>query len=263
MTARPLILLTNDDGIEAPGLSALREAMARIADVEVVAPTEQCSAASHALSVLKDMSYRRIELQGGGMGHSLTGMPADCVKLALTCLFERKPDLVISGINRGANVGNNILYSGTVAAALEAAMLGVPAIAVSLDWDRVAPTLHFETAAECAVRLVPLVVGRGLPCGVILNVNVPNLPAGEIRGVAVTRQGHGMFIDAMEASPGGDGGAVEAYRNVGEIMIYTEEGEECDDRAVRDGKISITPLHYDLTRHDFRETLRGWLEGLK
>jgi len=254
---RPLILLTNDDGIGAPGLNALREAVARIATVEVVAPESQCSAAGHAVSVLKDMSYRRIELGDGFRGHSLTGMPADCVKLAVTRLFDARPDLIISGINRGSNVANNILYSGTVAAALEGAMLGVPSMAVSLAYERADPVLHFESAAEFAARLAPRVIARGLPKGTILNVNVPNRETREIRGVVVSRQGHGMYVDVME--PSETDGEIQAFRNVGEVMVYSTEGDDCDDAAVRDGFISITPLRYDLTDNDFRQELRDWL----
>jgi 5'-nucleotidase len=255
--SRPLILLTNDDGIGAPGLNALREAVARIAAVEVVAPERPCSAAGHAVSVLKDMSFRRIELGDGFREHSLMGMPADCVKLAVTKLFDARPDLIISGINRGSNVANNILYSGTVAAALEGAMLGVPSIAISLSYDNSDPILHFETAAEFAVRLAPSVIARGLPKGTILNVNVPNRKSEEVRGVVVSRQGEGMYIDVME--PSGGNGEIEAFRNVGEVMVYSAQGRDCDDVVVRDGFISITPLRYDLTDHGYRDTLRNWL----
>lgn len=255
----PTILLTNDDGYDAPGLGALHGAISKIAKVEVVAPETQCSAASHAVSVYRDMSYRRIEIRDGFQAHSLTGMPADCVKLALTRLLERKPDLVISGINRGANAGNDILYSGTVAAAIEAAMLGVPSFAVSLAWrSSHQETMHFGAAADFAAEVALLVMRQGLPKGTILNVNVPNLPKDEIKGIVVSRQGKGMYIDVME--PSITEGEISAFRNIGGDIIHSDSalGEDCDDIVVRDGFISVTPLHFDLTYHPFRETLREW-----
>ena len=263
MTEKPLILLTNDDGIDAAGLAVLREALDALGDILIVAPEKQCSATSHTVTIFKDMAYRRVERDGALWGHSLDGMPPDCVKLGVLALAPRKPDLVISGINPGGNVGNNILYSGTVAAAREGAMLGIPSMALSLHCNRaVEKVLHYETAAQWALKLAPMVLQRGLPPGVILNINVPNLPAGDIRGGVITRQGRVMFIDDMQPSRENgeaNSGQVRAYRNVGStIILEGEHGEDVDDAVLRARKVSITPLHYDLTYHAFRDELTGW-----
>jgi len=263
MPENPLILLTNDDGIDAAGLAVLREALAGLGDILIVAPQKQCSATSHTVTIFKDMAYRRVEHDGVLWGHSLDGMPPDCVKLGVLALAPRKPNLVISGINPGGNVGNNILYSGTVAAAREGAMLGIPSMALSLHCNRtVDKVLHYETAAQWALKLAPMVLQRGLPPGVILNINVPNLPAGEIRGGVITRQGRVMFIDDMQPSRENgeaNSGEVRAYRNVGStIILEGNHDEDVDDAVLRARKVSITPLHYDLTCHAFRDELTGW-----
>lgn len=258
---KPLILITNDDGIEASGLRHLRDAVAPLGDVLVVAPEHQCSATSHAVSIFKEMPYRVVERDGQPWGHALEGMPSDCVKLGALVLADRKPALVLSGINPGANIGNNILYSGTVAAAREGAMLGIPSIAVSLNFQRWDEKIrHFETAAAWAAQISEIVLHNGLPRGVILNLNVPNIPLEEIRGAVISRQGRAMFQDEME--PAHENGEVRSYRNVGKTMIEEPEPGEDDDHVVlKHRKVSITPLHYDLTMHHFREELDAWLKS--
>jgi 5'-nucleotidase len=260
MPLNPLVLLTNDDGILAEGLVVLRAFVSRFADVEIVAPCVECSGASHAVSVRREMLFRRVERDGVFWGCALDGNPADCVKLAITRLLPRKPDLVIAGINPGANLGNNILYSGTVAAAREAAMLGVPAMAVSIQWraERPDPPPYYETAAEFAARIALRAIEEGLPPGVILNVNVPNLRSEEIAGVAVSRQGATAYIDKM--LPAGRDGDVRAYSNVGDEEIPSPpDAPDSDDLVLAEGKISVTPLHYDMTDHGFRSELVRWL----
>lgn len=259
---RPRILLTNDDGIAAPGLEALYLALRDWADVEIVAPDSERSAVGHAITIFRDMDYRRVERNGRPWGHALSATPADCVKLAVTRLLEEKPDLVIAGVNPGANLGHNIFYSGTVAAAREAAILGVPAIAVSLHVARPFPDTpeRFATAAAFAARLAPLVIEHGLPPGVILNVNVPDLPADQVAGVAVARQGSTLFIDLME--PLLHEGGVRGFRNVGNQAIpSTASDDEPDDLALGRGCITVTPLHTDLTHHASLEGLARWFEG--
>jgi 5'-nucleotidase len=257
---KPLILISNDDGINATGLRVLRDSVAHLGNVLVVAPEHQCSAASHAVSIFKEMPYRVVLKNGQPWGHALEGMPSDCVKLGVLTLADRKPDLVLSGINPGANIGNNILYSGTVAAAREGAMLGIPSIAVSLNFFRhTEKERHFETAGEWAARLSEMVLRRGLPRGVVLNLNVPNLPSSEIRGAVISRQSRSMFQDEME--PAQENGEVRSYRNVGKIMIEEPEADEDnDDVVLKHNKVSITPLHYDLTEHHFREELAAWIK---
>lgn len=258
MTQKPFILLTNDDGIDAPGLRALCSAVATVARVEVVAPDGQRSAAGHSISVLKDMKYRTVDVNGAQSGHALSGTPADCVKLAVAHLFKDKPDIIISGINPGANIGNSIHYSGTVAAAREGAMYGIPSIALSVGYIRRNPVIYFETAAQFALQLIEMVLKNGLPPRTILNVNVPNLPFEQINGVVITRQGNCVYVDEMESLH--ENGMVHTFRNVGAKSIPSEEGEDYDDLVLAEGKISITPMHYDLTHHEFLDDLRKWID---
>jgi 5'-nucleotidase len=262
MTPPPFILLTNDDGIDSPGLAALHDAVAPLGRVEIVAPTIERSAASHAVSIRKDLSYRRVERDGAPWGHALDGTPADCVKLGLTGLFDRRPDIVLSGINPGANLGNNILYSGTVSAAREAAMYGVPAIAVSVQKRPQPPggELHFETAARFVVRLIPQVLEHGLPKGVLLNVNVPNLPPEEIAGVVASRQGRTTFIDEMQ--PQSLNGTTHAFSNIGTVILRSEPEElDCDDVVLTRKMISVSPLGFDLTHEGTRREIAAWFAG--
>jgi len=258
MSHKPLILLTNDDGIEAPGLAAMRKALPPEYDVHIVAPDNERSAASHSVTIHTHMAYRPVLRDGQSWGHALDGTPADCVKLAVTRLLDRRPQLVISGINPGANIGNNILYSGTVAAAREAVMLGIPALAVSIGHIHSGKGWHYDSAAAWAARLAPLILERGLPPGILLNLNVPNIPAEEIRGIADSRQGQCMYIDDM--APHGENGVVHAFRNIGKTLVTGEDaGEDTDHRTLENHMASLTPLHFDLTDHAFRAELRKWL----
>lgn len=261
MPRRRVILLTNDDGIEAPGLQALWSAVRDLGEVHVVAPESERSAASHSVTIDSHMAYRLVDLPSGLSGHALDGTPADCVKLAVTRLLEARPDVVLSGINPGANIGNNILYSGTVAAAREAVMLGVPALAVSVGHVHRGEGWHYEGAAQLAAGLVESILERGLPPGVLLNLNAPNIPVDEIRGLAVSRQGRSMFIDDM--APHGEGPHVRAFRNVGKTLVSGDDnGEDTDHRVLEGDMASLTPLHFDLTRHDFRAELSRWVEDM-
>lgn len=260
MTPRPLILLTNDDGVEAPGLAAVAEALLDLGEVEVVAPSGERSAVSHAISLSRDMHYRRHALGPRIEAHALDGSPADCVKLGVTQLCPRRPDLVVSGINPGANIGNNILYSGTVAGAREGAMLGIPSLAVSIDAHRSAEPPHYESGADVARRVARLILDRGLPPGVMLNANLPNLGLDALGALTITRQSRFAVGDVMEARAGQDGRS-HFFRNVGIEHRPGEEGEDFDDRCLERGDVSITPLHYDLTHHGLREELRSWISA--
>jgi 5'-nucleotidase len=258
--SRPLILLVNDDGIDAPGLEALRSAVEDLGEILVVAPAVQRSATGHMVTIFRDLDYREVHRDGRLWGHSLDGMPADCVKLGALYLAKRRPDLLIAGINPGSNIGNNILYSGTVAAAREGAMLGVPSIAVSVDhrhWEDSSEPCRFETGALWARRTARLALRRGLPRGVYLNVNTPNLPPSLIQGAAVARQGRLMFID--EWAPRVEDGRVRAFANLGARMVGEgPEGGDEDDAVLRSGKVAVTPLHFDTTHHDSMDDLKTW-----
>lgn len=246
------VLLTNDDGIGAPGLQALIEALAPRAELTVVAPQAERSATAHAITVLKPCLLIPQPSPGPGVrAYALDANPADCIKFALSSLLvDDPPALVISGINRGQNSGNNVVYSGTVAAAMEAAMYDCPALAVSLAAKRT-DEADFSFAAAFSLHLALQIAERGLPPRVLLNVNVPNLPRAQIRGVAWTRQGHARFTDHFEALPEDNPPGLAAngrrvLRNIGETMAISED-ETNDDCALARGFITVSPLSFDMT----------------
>jgi 5'-nucleotidase len=283
MSRRPRILISNDDGVDAPGIWALYVEVSKFADATVVAPITERSAVGHAISVYNQITLRRHIREEKSWGYGIDGTPADCVKMALTTIMkDTPPDLVISGINRGQNTGTSILYSGTVAAALEATMSGLPSIAVSLAV--IAPFKgeklsereldlqlqsgnarelarkpeNYEAAARFSARLCRTVLKRGLPKGILLNVNVPFLPEDKIKGVVISKMGHSVFVDEYQVV--NETAGVIAYRNIGDRLIPSQQGEDWDDLVLEQARISITPLHYDLTHHHFLDELRRWME---
>ncbi len=261
-TDRPHILVTNDDGIEAAGIAALAEALRPEADVTIVAPARENSGMGHAITVLRDLRFEPVHRNGMLWGYGLEGTPADCVKIAVQVLAADRPfDLVVSGINAGQNCGINILYSGTVAAAREAAILGLPAIAVSLLYHD-ERDMRFDTAARVALDAVRLVRAHGLPRGVMLNVNVPPLAYDAIKGWVVTRMGDSGYADLFLHEPGETAASI-IYRNVGKgfepsTIAHGDLNRPLDDVALYDHYVSLTPLMFDLTAHDFMDTLDGW-----
>lgn len=250
-----LVLLTNDDGIFAPGINALRARMEQEEGLEVwaVAPDRERSASGHAITMYRPLFPVRVDIPGAvAPCISVTGTPADASKLAIEALLPRRPDLVISGINRGANLGTDIFYSGTVAAALEGPILGVPAIAVSLD----SPDAEdYSVAADFTAGLARQVLAEGLPEGTLLNVNVPARPRSELKGVRVTRVGRRLYRDqwVRRVHPRGR----EYYWLAGELAEVSN-GRESDVAAVEDGYISVTPIQLDLTRYDQIDRIRSW-----
>jgi 5'-nucleotidase len=252
------ILVSNDDGIEAPGLRALAEALAPLGDVLVCAPDREQSASSHSISLHRPVRLEELPPWGPIRRYSVDGTPTDAVYVGVNHLLkEGRPDLVASGINRGPNLAMDVLYSGTVAAAMEGAMMGVPSFAVSLV-TRVAKDVDFGPAAQFATVLATQLGNRRFPPGTLLNVNVPE---GTPAGVAITRIGKRTYSAAVveKMDPRGRayywiGGDEQAHENV--------PGSDCD--AVFDrGLISVTPLHLDLTLHAMLEELNGWeLPGL-
>ncbi|MFO7274462.1 MAG: 5'/3'-nucleotidase SurE [Bacillota bacterium] len=253
-----LVLLTNDDGIFAPGIQALRARMEQIPGLEVwaVAPDRERSASGHAITMYRPLFPMRVDIPGAKAPcFSVTGTPADSAKLAIEALLPRRPDLVISGINRGANLGTDIFYSGTVAAALEGPILGIPAIAVSLDTPNSAAATDYATAADFTAQLALRVLEEGLPEGTLLNVNVPALPRSAIKGVRVTKVGRRVYRDqwVRRVHPRGQ----EYYWLAGELAEVSND-RESDVAAVEAGYISVTPVHLDLTRYDQIERLRQW-----
>ncbi|MCX7011902.1 MAG: 5'/3'-nucleotidase SurE [Candidatus Sumerlaeota bacterium] len=257
---RPRILLTNDDGIRAPGLAALAEAMEALGEIVIIAPSEEMSATGHAVSVNKLHTLQPVHRAGRLFGHAFDGWPADCVKFAIGRWLETPPDLVASGINLGPNLGTNVPYSGTVAAAVEAAMLGVPGIAVSTERPAPGRTADFGPAARIAAQLARDVLQRGIAPGVALNVNVPLVPESEIRGWRVAPQGCSRIRDLFEPA-GEDEKGSPIWSNRGFEFLPSPNGGETDDWALAQGYVAITPIGYDMTAYGQMEEWRKRISG--
>jgi len=243
-------LLTNDDGIYARGLAALHQELSRDAQCIIVAPEVEQSAVGHAITISRPLMVRKARKNGNILGYAVLGTPADCVKIGLDELAGGPVDLVVSGINRGANVGINVLYSGTVSAATEAAIQGVPSLAISLDAHRDA---DYSTAARFARKMAGFILENPLP-NVALNVNVPAIPEDEIRGVVVTKQGRARLMESFERRT--DPRDNIYYWLAGETRFPEHEREDTDAGALSGGMITVTPIHFDLTRHDLIEGLQ-------
>ena len=246
------ILLSNDDGYLAPGLGVLARALQSFGQLDVVAPERNRSGASNSLTLDRPL---RIKQADNGF-YFVDGTPTDCVHLAITGLMEHHPDMVIAGINHGANLGDDVLYSGTVAAAMEGRFLGVPAIAVSLNGHA---GKHFQTAADIVVRLIQQLARQPLPADTILNVNVPDLPPEEIVAIEATRLGHRHQAEAMIAAADPHGNPVYW---IGAPGLEADAGPGTDFDAVRRHCVSVTPLHVDLTRYTALDHVASWLEKL-
>jgi 5'-nucleotidase len=246
------ILLSNDDGYLAPGLAALARALRPLAQLDVVAPERDRSGASNSLTLDRPLRVK----QGENGFNYIDGTPTDCVHIAITGLMEQDPDMVIAGINRGGNLGDDVIYSGTVAAAMEGRFLGAPAIAVSLVGQE---GLHYETAAQIVVQLVQQLRRESLPADTILNVNVPDVPLTEIAGIEATRLGHRHKAESVIKAADPHGRPVYW---VGAPGAEADAGPGTDFYAIRQNRVSITPLHVDLTRYTALDQVASWLKQL-
>ncbi len=244
------ILITNDDGIYADGIFALYDSLRKNAHVTVVAPDTQRSAVGHAITLADPLRVTEVRRYGKFFGYATSGTPADCVKLAIRAIMKKKPDLVFSGINLGANMGYNVLYSGTVSGATEGALLGIPSVAISLA-TFIKP--DFSYAAAFA-REIAAAAGR-LPPGALLNVNVPAVAAGRIKGVSITRQSRTLFNDQFDKRTDPHG---QTYYWLTGSLNQKDAPPDSDLAALRRNHISITPLQYDLTDYKFLNELAGW-----
>ncbi len=245
------ILLSNDDGVHAPGLAVLAAALAEVAQIHVVAPDRNRSGASNSLTLDRPLEPTR--LNNGFI--SINGTPTDCVHLGISGLCEPRPELVVAGINDSANLGDDVLYSGTVAAAMEGRYLKRPAMAISLVGRQ-----HFETAAEIARQLIMQVNRLNLAPRTVLNVNVPDLPLEQIRGIHITRLGHRNLADQPVRSVDPRGKERFWIAGAGEAE---DAGPGTDFYAVAEGYVSITPLQADMTQYSGFDNLGSWLEGLE
>ncbi len=245
------ILLTNDDGIYAKGLSALYSELSSEADCLIVAPEIEQSAVGHAITIFRPLMVRHATKNGKFLGYAVYGTPADCVKIGIRELSGAPVDLIVSGINRGANAGINVIYSGTVSAATEAVIMGVPALAVSLDTHKDA---DYSFAAQFVRKMVRLFKNNPALRKTAVNVNVPALPREEIKGVAVVRQGRGSIIEHFEKRV--DPRENTYYWISGEPQAEPED-KDTDVSALAAGFITVTPIQYDLTRYDLLQTLEA------
>jgi len=249
-----LILVTNDDGVHSPGLMALARAMREIARAVVVAPDRERSAVGHALTMHRPL---RVEKMRDDV-YAVNGTPTDCVALGIGKLLPGKPDLIISGVNKGANLGDDITYSGTVSAAIEGTIFGIPSIAVSLMLDGT-PAAHYETAQQYSLEAARFVLRQSLPYDTLLNINIPNIPPAEVKGIKFTRQSKRIYNGAVHdiKSPWG-----ETYYWIGGGKPFWEHGPDTDINAVMEGYISITPIHLDFTNAPAIDWLRDrWANG--
>lgn len=247
-----LILVTNDDGIYSPGIQILSRTLRSLGDVYIVAPDRERSAVSHSLTLHRPLHADEIKEKV----YSVNGTPTDCVNIGVSGILKIKPDLVVSGINKGANLGDDITYSGTVMAAIESRILGIPSFAISLVASE---NFLFQEAANFGLILSEVILKKGLPEDTLLNVNIPNLPLSEIKGVKITRQGKRIYGDVVTeiVDPRG-----KKHFWIGGNEISWEKEEDTDFEAIHEGFISITPLHIDLTNYSVMEELKPLRESL-
>lgn len=250
------ILVTNDDGVTAPGLLALVQAMQPLGKVSVLAPDRNWTAGGHVKTLHRPLRVREVLLDDGTPALACDGAPSDCVALATLGIIEEKIDLVVSGINPNANVGHDITYSGTVTAAMEAVITGIPGIGFSLDSpDAQQEQLDFDPAGNVAQRIVRTALKRGLDKELLLNVNIPCLPTDELNGIRVTRQGMRVYRDELDSRVDPRG---RPYYWIGGDWPTGIPDEGTDIGALEQGYVSVTPVQLDLTDHDRLHTLREW-----
>ena len=247
---KPLILVTNDDGITAPGIRKLVEFMNEIGDVVVVAPNSPQSGKGHAITINSTLSLEEIHLEGAQRDFSLSGTPVDCVKMALDKVLPRRPDLVVSGINHGSNSSINVIYSGTMSAAVEAGVEGLPAIGFSLcDYSFEA---DFEQARDFIKEIVLKSLQHPMPKGIVLNVNIPKLKKEEIKDIKICRQAHAKWEENFDERVNPQG---KKYYWLTGYFNNMDKGEDTDEFALENGYISIVPVKFDMTAHHYIQEL--------
>lgn len=254
MNKKPLILVTNDDGVTAPGLRALIAVMNTIGEVVVVAPDSPQSAMGHAITLNSTLYVEKVKIDNNPQTeYSCSGTPVDCVKLAVKEILGRRPDICVSGINHGSNSSINVIYSGTMSAALEAGIEGIPAIGFSLcnyNWSA-----NFEACKSFVKTITENVLEHGLPEGVVLNVNIPDLPKEKIKGIRVCRQAKAKWEEAFTKRKNPSG---RDYYWLAGKFVNLDEGEDTDEWALKHGYISVVPVQYDLTAHHCIQNLNSW-----
>ena len=255
MTKKPLILVTNDDGINAPGIRTLIDIMNTIGDVVVVAPDSPQSGMGHAITLDSTLYAEEVNINNSShKEYSCSGTPADCVKLAIRELLPRTPDLCVSGINHGSNSSINVIYSGTMSAAIEAGIEGIPAIGFSLldySWNA-----NFEASKKCVKTITENVLKEGLPNGVVLNVNIPNIKEEYIKGIKICRQAKANWVEEFDKRKTPQGR--DYYWLTGKF-VNLDGGDDTDESALENGYVSVVPVQFDLTAHHFIKNLNTWI----
>lgn len=250
------ILITNDDGINAEGIYVLHKAMAQLGEVFIVAPDRERSASGHAITVHHPLRVEKAKMEFAQKAWMVDGTPSDCVKIAVNALLDAPPDLVVSGINRGPNLGSDVLYSGTVSAAIEGVILGLPSIAVSLAAYE---NTDYTFAAEFTKRIAILLQTKKMPENTLLNINIPNLPREDLAGVAITKLGERKYENIFEARKDPRGRTY--YWLAGDVLdcqCHLPGEIDCDVAAIRNNMVSITPIHFDLTNYQLLDELKAW-----
>jgi len=254
MSQKPLILVTNDDGITAPGIRAMIKVLNEIGDVVVVAPDSPQSAMGHAITINSTLYVSAVNIdEGKQIEYTCSGTAADCVKIAVNEILNRRPDICISGINHGSNSSINVIYSGTMSAAVEAGIEGIPAIGFSLldyNWEA-----DFEPTKEYVKKITKAALQNGLPKNVVLNVNIPKLKKEEIKGIKVCRQAKAQWKEKFDKRTNPQGR--DYYWLTGEFVVE-DLGEDTDEWALKNGYVSVVPVQFDMTAHYAIQHLNGW-----
>lgn len=246
------ILVSNDDGIDSRGIFFLAQELKKLGEVTVVAPLKEQSAVGHAITMQVPLRVIKFYKNGDFFGYAVDGTPADCVKMGIRNILDSPPDIVVSGINHGSNTATNVIYSGTVSAAREAAIMDLPAIAVSVASHVVK---NFDFAARTAAKFVKLVIEKGIPQSTLLNINVPDLPESDIKGFALTKQGKSKFDDCYEKRT--DPYGRDYFWLTGDLVEL--DHELCYDQfAMKNNFVSVTPIHFDLTDYETYENMKSW-----
>lgn len=248
------ILICNDDGIYAPGIAALHRAVQGFGEIHVIAPDAERSAAGHAITLADPIKSMSVDKNGEFFGYGIGGTPADCIKLAVCAILkDTPPDIVLSGINLGSNTGISVIYSGTVSAATEGVILGMPGVAFSLCTYS---DPQWETAERVARELTEKILANPFPPNILLNINIPNLPYDQLKGIKITRMGRSRFIEKFHKRLDPRGRTY--YWLDGALEVF-DNGDDIDIHAVRDGYVSVTPIHLDLTAYEHLDQF-PWLE---
>jgi 5'-nucleotidase len=253
-TERPLILVTNDDGVTAPGINALIEVMKTLGDVIVVAPDKPQSGMGHAITINSTLRIQKLNIHGVLDEYSCTGTPVDCVKIAVNKILHRKPDLCVSGINHGSNMSINVIYSGTMSAAVEGAIESIPSIGFSLCDDSI--DADFTTSKKVVEVIARKVLKNGLPKDVCLNVNIPKSKDSELKGIRICRQARANWIEELDERK--DPGGKTYFWLTGKFENYDAGQEDTDVWALENNYVSVVPVQFDMTAHTAIQELNGW-----